>query len=267
MNNLPHTKNLELDISNGWLTVWLNRPNRRNALTNEMIEDFNNVFKSIHDDRSVRGITFRGKEGVFCAGADLKAIKSNLDGKPKKEDVIRFSIAAGKFFESINTLPQVTVMVIEGAAMAGGLGLACSGDFIITHKDTRFSLTETMIGLTPAQISPFVIQRLGFAKGKQLMLTAAQINGEEAVNIGLADFVGNKGSELEELERKIKTQVLKCAPGAVAETKRLIGLIANIPREEMVFKAGESFAERVLSDEGREGIASFLEKRKPGWAV
>ena len=133
MNNLPHTKNLELDISNGWLTIWLNRPNRRNALTNEMIEDFNNVFKSVRDDRSVRGITFRGKEGVFCAGADLKAIKSNFDGKSKKEDVIRFSVAAGTFFESINTLPQVTVMVIEGAAMAGGLGLACSGDFIITQ--------------------------------------------------------------------------------------------------------------------------------------
>jgi len=267
MTNLPHTKNLELDISSGWLTIWLNRPNRRNALNNEMIEDFNNVFKSVHDDRSVRGITFRGKEGVFCAGADLKAIKSQFDGKSKKEDVIRFSVAAGNFFESINTLPQVTVMVIEGAAMAGGLGLACSGDFIITHKDTRFSLTETMIGLTPAQISPLVIQRVGFTKGKQLMVSAAQINGEEAGTIGLADFVGNTDSKLEELEQNIKTQVLKCAPGAVAETKRLIGLIAKISREEMVSKAGEIFAERVLSDEGREGIASFLEKRKPGWAV
>ena len=76
MNNLPRTKNLELDISNGWLTIWLNRPDRRNALTNEMIEDFNNVFKSVREDRSVRGITFRGKEGVFCAGADLKAVSS-----------------------------------------------------------------------------------------------------------------------------------------------------------------------------------------------
>jgi len=267
MTNLPQTKNLILDLSNGWLTIWLNRPNSRNALTNDMIEDFNNVFNSVGDDRSVRGITFRGKEGVFCAGADLKAIKSIFDGKSKKEDVIRFSVAAGNFFESINALPQVTVMVIEGAAMAGGLGLACSGDFIITHKDTRFSLTETMIGLTPAQISPFVIQRLGFAKGKQLMLSGTQINGEEAVTIGLADFAGNTDSELEELEQNIKTQILKCAPGAVAETKRLIGLIAKIPREEMVSKAGESFAERVLSDEGREGIASFLEKRKPGWSV
>ena len=81
MNNLPHTKNLELDISNGWLTIWLNRPDRRNALTNEMIDDFNNVFKSVRYDRSVRGITFRGKEGVFCAGADLKEIKSKFDGK------------------------------------------------------------------------------------------------------------------------------------------------------------------------------------------
>ena len=79
MNNLPHTKNLELDISNGWLTIWLNRPDSRNALTSDMIEDFNNVFNSVGDDRSVRGNTFRGKEGIFCACADLKAIKSNLD--------------------------------------------------------------------------------------------------------------------------------------------------------------------------------------------
>jgi isohexenylglutaconyl-CoA hydratase len=124
-----------------------------------------------------------------------------------------------------------------------------------------------MIGLTPAQISPFVIQRLGFVKRKQLMLTAAQINGEEALNIGLADFAGNTESELDDLEQKIKNQVLKCAPGAVAETKRLISLITDIPREEFVSKAGESFADRVLSDEGREGIASFLEKRKPGFVV
>lgn len=267
MIKLPHTENLELNLSNSWLTIWLNRPDNRNALSDEMIEDFNNVFKSVRDNRSVRGITFRGKEGVFCAGADLKAIKSIFDGKSKKEDVIRFSIAAGNFFESINVLPQVTVMVIEGAAMAGGLGLACTGDFIITHKDTRFSLTETMIGLTPAQISPFVIQRLGFAKGKQLMLTAAHFNGEEAVKFGLADFAGNTESELDALEQKIKAQVLRCAPGAVAETKRLIGLIANTPREDMVTLAGESFANRVLSNEGREGITSFLEKRKPGWAV
>jgi isohexenylglutaconyl-CoA hydratase len=267
MNNLPYTKNLELDISNGWLTIWLNRPNNRNALTNDMIEDFNNVFNSIRNDHSVRGISFRGKRGVFCAGADLKEIKSIFDGKSKKEDVIRFSTATGNLFESIKTLPQVTIMVIEGAAMAGGLGLACCGDFIITHKDTRFSLTETRIGLLPAQISPFIIQRLGFVKGKQLMLTAAQINGEEALNIGLADFVGNTDSEVENLEHKIKNQVLKCAPAAVAETKRLINLIADLPREELVSKLGESFAEQVLSDEGREGIASFLEKRKPKWGV
>ena len=267
MTNLPHTKNLELDISKDWLTIWLNRPNSRNALTNEMIEDFKNIFNSIRNDPSIRGVSFRGKRGVFCAGADLKEIKSIFDGKSKKEDVIRFSMATGNLFESINTLPQVTVMVIEGAAIAGGLGLACCGDFIITHKDTRFSLTETRIGLLPAQISPFIIQRLGLVKGKQLMLTAAQINGEEALNIGLADFAGNTASELENLEHNIKSQVLKCAPGAVAEIKGLINLITDLPRSELVSKAGDSFAKQVLSDEGREGIASFLEKRKPTWEV
>ena len=264
MNKLPNIKNLELEISNGWLTIWLNTPENRNAISNDMIDDFNIVFDNIRNDRSIRGITFRGKGGVFCSGVDLKEIKSIFDNNTIKKDAIELSLKLGNFFHTVNTLPQVTIMIIEGAAMAGGLGLASTGDIVITYGDAKFSLTETMIGLTPAQISPYVISRVGYATGKRLMLTAARFTGVEAFEIGLADFLVTEISELEEQESKIKSQVLKCAPGAIAETKRLIEAIQNNPKKDFINLAGENFATQ-LHTEGKEGIFSFLEKRKPNW--
>ena len=264
MNKLPKTNNLELEISNSWLTIWLNTPENRNALSNDMIDDFISVFDEIRNDRSIRGITFRGKDEMFCSGLDLKGIQSLIDNNAGKQDAIELSLKIGKFFQAVHTLPQVTIMIIEGAAMAGGLGLASTGDVVITYDDAQFSLTETMIGLTPAQISPYVISRVGQATGKRLMLTAARFTGLYAYEIGLADFLVTKISELDEQENKIKSQVLKCAPGAIAETKRLIETIQNNPKEDFIDLAGENFADQ-LNTEGKEGISSFIEKRKPDW--
>jgi len=266
MIKLPKKETLELKLENAWLTIKLNRPESRNALSKKLIEDLSDVLNGISNNLSIRGITFRGKGGVFCAGADIKELKTIFsEGKTKKE-ISNYSMEVGRFFALISNLPQITLMVVEGAAIAGGFGLACTGDFVIAHKDARFSLAETKIGLTPAQISPYVIQRLGFFKGRQLMLTAAQINGTEAAKIGLADFVGDNKDELDILEQRLIKQVLSCAPGALAETKRLISAIPYTPKKEMVTIAAESFANCFLSDEGYEGISSFLEKRQPSWA-
>ena len=264
MHKLPKVKNLELEISNSWLTIWLNSPENRNAISNDMIDDFNNVFDTIMNNRSIRGITFRGKDGVFCSGVDLKEIKSIIDNNTIKEDAIDLSVKLGKFFYRVNTLPQVTIMIIEGAAMAGGLGLASTGDIVITYGDAKFSLTETMIGLTPAQISPYIISRVGHTIGKRLMLTAARFSGLEAFKIGIADFLVTKSAELKEQENKIKSQVLKCAPGAIAETKRLIEATQSKPITDFINLASENFSSQ-LDTEGKEGILSFLEKRKPNW--
>ncbi|MEA1881396.1 MAG: enoyl-CoA hydratase-related protein [Candidatus Marinimicrobia bacterium] len=266
MTPLPEKDNLILELADSWVTIWFNRPDNRNALSVGMVNDLKDTLESVRDDRSVRGVTFRGKGGVFCAGADLKGLKALFEEDAEKEELVKFSVEISHLFDLINTMPQVTVMVIEGAAMAGGFGLACSGDVIIVQKDTKFALTETMIGLSPAQISPLVIHRLGSALGRRLMLTGARLNGEEAAQIGLADFVGADEFEMAELEQKIKTQVLRCAPGAVGITKNFIKEIPHLTKEEMIELAANSFAECILSDEGREGITSFVEKRKPKWA-
>ena len=262
----PTVKTLDLDFDAGWLAVWLNQPDKRNALTDGMRADLVQVFKAVRDDRAVRGITLRGRGGVFCAGGDLKQFKTQFQSRGDEEEIRAMSREAAEIFDLVNSAPQVVICLIEGAAMAGGFGLACCADVVICEAHARFAMTETMIGLSPAQIAPFVIQKLGLATARRLMLTAARFDGRGARDLGFADFVGEDVAEVERVERDIKTQVLKCAPGAIAGAKELILSLPNLDRGQAIEAAAENFKDRMISDEAREGIAAFFEKRKPAWA-
>lgn len=269
MASLPATTAIELELKSGWLCIWFNQPESRNALSQELTGDLLNVLDAVRDDREVRGITLRGRGGVFCAGADLKAFRSGHQGGAggSRDAVIEQSKRGARMFDKVNTMPQVVIAAIEGAAMAGGFGLACCADVVICEANAKFAMTETAIGLSPAQISPFVVQKLGFAVARRLMLTAARFDGREAQALGFADFVAEGAEALEAIETQIRRQVLRCAPGAVADTKALILSLPGLDRGQTVQAAAENFAGRMLSEEAREGVASFVEKRKPKWAV
>ncbi len=266
MFDLPECASLDLELDAGWLTVWFNQPEKRNPLTNERIDDLIRLCEGLNGARDVRGVTFRGRGGVFCAGGDLKTFKTVFQGGGTPADVMETSIKAARMMDAVNALPQVTVMAVEGAAMAGGFGLVCCGDVVVADANARFSLTETMIGLAPAQICPFVLQRLGAREGRRLMLLASSLKGEEARNAGLVDTLVEGTEELDAALAGVGKQVRRCAPGAVAETKRLILTLPQLLRDEQLRVAAESFAERIMCEEGREGIASFFEKRTPQWA-
>lgn len=265
MMSLPIVSAVENEVQNGWLTIWFNQPESRNALSEELVGDLMKTLQSVRDNRDIRGITLRGRGGTFCAGGDLKSFNKGQSSGQSIEDVIENSIRGAEMFDLVNTMPQVVIARIEGAAMAGGFGMACCTDVVICEVDARFAMTETMIGLSPAQISPFVIQKLGFATARRLMLTAARFDGKEAHDLGFADFIGEDVAALDAHEFQIRKQVLRCAPGAVADTKELIIAQGGISREESIRAAAEIFAGRMLSDEGKEGVASFVEKRKPEW--
>lgn len=269
MAALPQTTAIELELKSGWLTIWFNQPDNRNALSAELTADLIATLNAVRDDRTVRGITLRGRGGIFCAGADLKAFNAGhrSAGGPSREAVIEQSVRGAGMFDLVNTMPQVTIAIVEGAAMAGGFGMACCCDVVICEAGAKFAMTETAIGLSPAQISPFVIQKLGFATARRLMLTAARFDGGEAHRLGFADFIAEGAQALTAIETSIKSQVLKCAAGAVADTKALILTVPKLSRTEVVQAAAENFAGRMLSDEAREGVASFVEKRKPHWVV
>ena len=263
MKNFPKTDSLLIEYSNGWVTIWLNQIKNRNAITNNIVDELFSIFNFLNDDREVRGITLRGKGGIFCAGVDLKSLKKMTDtSKNAKSLAFEMSIRIGELFKVINSAPQIVVAVTEGAAIAGGFGIACSADLILTMPETKFSLSETRIGLTPAQISPYVINRLGYSLARKMMLLGARIDGREAMKIGIADFIAND-SNLEEILDSIKEQVFKCSPNAIAITKRVLTVNEYIDPQ----KAANLFSDCVVSDEGQEGINSFFEKRKPFWIM
>ena len=262
MTKIPNTKNLILEYSHGWLDVWFNNIQTRNALTESLIADLFSVFSSIHDDREVRGITLRGKGNMFCAGADLKKMKKISEAGPEAKSIaLKMSMEFGNLFKVVNQAPQVIVSLTEGFALAGGLGLACASDIIVTMPNTKFALTETRIGLTPSQISPYVINRLGYVNARKMMLIGANIDGKEAKEIGLADYLAYDNDSLEEILDDIKNQVFKCSPNAIAITKKVITVDQYLDPE----KAADLFSDCIVSDEGKEGFNSFFEKRKPSW--
>lgn len=263
MKNFPKTDNLLIEYSNGWVTIWFNQIKNRNAITNNIVDELFSIFNFLNDDREVRGITLRGKGGIFCAGVDLNSLKKMTDtSKNAKSLAFEMSIRIGELFKVINSAPQIVVAVTEGAAIAGGFGIACSADLILTMPETKFSLSETRIGLTPAQISPYVINRLGYSLARKMMLLGARIDGREAMKIGIADYIAND-SNLEEILDSIKEQVFKCSPNAIAITKRVLTVNEYIDPQ----KAANLFSDCVVSDEGQEGINSFFEKRKPFWIM
>lgn len=272
MTHLPEVHAVKLHLQSGWLNIWFDQPDSRNAMTAALTSDLRNTLLAVREDRTVRGITLAGHHGIFCAGGDLKAFKSSQTSasdasQNRRGSIIELSKEGADLFDLINRMPQVVIVMIEGAAMAGGFGMACCADVVICEKTARFAMTETAIGLSPAQISPYVIQKMGYALARRLMLTAARFNGEQAAAMGFADFVADSLTQMQEIEAQIKKQVLKCAPGAIADTKKLILNIPGMTPEQRVQAAAETFADRMLSDEGKEGVASFVEKRAPYWAA
>ncbi|MEM9616981.1 MAG: enoyl-CoA hydratase-related protein [Pseudomonadota bacterium] len=267
MTALPDTKKLILDLNNGWLTVWFNSPENRNALSEELAGELKATLDAIRDDRSVRGVTLRGKGGTFCAGGDLKAFMAGLMGGACHDDVAAMNKGGGDLFQMVNTAPQVVIALVEGAAIGGGMGLVCCADVVIAVRDAKFSLTETQLGIPPAQIAPHVVRRVGLTTARRLMLTGARFDGAEAKTIGLADYIAEDALQLETIETDIRKSVSRCAPGANAVTKDLVLAAPHLAHEEMMERAANNFAKCLLSDEGREGVSAFVEKRKPAWAL
>lgn len=254
---------LEFIISDGWATIWLDRPAVKNAMNDDMLDELMACFDEIANNSDIRGLTMRGRNGVFCAGGDLNSFQVYQSDEKSLEDTASFNRRIGTVLDAFNRLPVTTIVLVEGAAIAGGLGLMCCADVIATTPDAKFSLTETMIGIPPAQIAPFVVSRVGLSTGRRIMLTGARFDGVEATRLGLADY---ETDDLDAIEAQVKKGVLKCAPGAIAATKDLILNSTVLSRDEALDRAAGSFATCLRSDEGHEGVASFLEKRKPNWA-
>ena len=269
MAELPQTSHIKLDLRGGVLHLWLNRPERRNALSSQMIAEIAATFAAIVADRSVRIVVLRGAGGTFCAGGDIASMSVAQASPVGAPDELRDNNRRfGALLEAINAAPQAVIAAVEGHAMGGGFGLACVADITIATADARFALSEATIGVVAAAVSPFVVRRIGLAAARRLGVTAARIDGAEALAIGLANLVVEDGAALDAAIRAACNQVLKCAPQAIAVTKRLMLRAGGAEiASDLLDDAAASFATSVRGAEGREGTAAFVEKRKPSWVT
>ena len=201
--------------------------------------------------------------------ARLKALSEALQTPPlagEPDPLQALNAAGGRFFARFATLSAVTIALVDGAAVGGGMGLAAAADIVIATPKARFALSETSLGIPPAQIAPHLVARLGERVARRLALTGARLDGREAAAVGLADFFCESEEEREARLAELIERVERCAPGANAETKRLVRACRVESPETYVETAARSFATALRGPEGREGLAAFLSKRAPSWA-
>jgi isohexenylglutaconyl-CoA hydratase len=266
--SLPTTTHIRLDRKGPVLHLWLNRPDVKNALSAQMVGEIQATFDAIRNDRSVRVVVIRGAGRTFCAGGDIKNMQAaGVLPPPGAVDETRASNRRyGAMLQTIDEAPQATIAVIEGAALGGGIGFASTADITIAKADAQFAMTEVMLGVVPAAISPFVVRRIGLTAARRFAVSGARLDGHGAKTVGFAHEVAETAEALDAAVAAAITQVLKCAPGAVAETKRLMLRAASpVAMDTLLEAAAESFASAVRGPEGREGTAAFMEKRKPVW--
>ncbi len=261
----PKCNSIILKQQKSVLYIWLNNPKARNALSEEMMAEIHQVLDILKAQRSIRTIVMRGTNGIFCAGGDIKSFKNTMQNGMDLDEVALANRLYGTFLTKINEQPQVVIMLLEGAAFGGGFGLACVGDITFATADTQFRLSETSLGIPPAQISPFVVQRIGVSQSRKLMLTGTKINGVEAEKIGLVHQVANNVAEMEQQCSALLKDISRCAPNANAVTKQLIFSAVREPTDTVLDKAAKAFANCMVSDEGKEGVTAFLEKRSANW--
>ena len=264
---LPETETLLLDEQAPFLHVTLNRPEARNAMSLAMVDELMAVFDAVEDRADIRALVLRGTGGHFCAGGDIKDMAGARQKAAQGDDQAYYSLNRrfGTMITRANRLPQAVVAVLEGAIMGGGFGLACVTDIAIAAEDARFALPETSLGVIPAQIAPFVVQRIGLTGARRLALTGARFDGREALRQGIVHEV-TPTAEIDQRLQETLDQIRHCAPHANRNTKALMLRVGEDPLEELLDDAARQFAESVAGPEGTEGTTAFMQKRLPEWA-
>ncbi len=249
---------------NGVVTIILNRPEVRNAMNDLMIGELTTAFEEAGKQNDIRLVILRGNGKSFCAGADLNYMKSIAKYGFEENEKDAQKLAA--LFKMVYDCPVPTLAVVHGAAFGGANGLLAACDIVVSEENSTFAFSEVKLGIAPATIAPFVMKRIGETGAKELMMTGRRFKAPEAEKWHLVNQVATEDELDEVVERYIK-EFMSSAPGAVKATEELIKKVSDsgeISKELIDYTAGK-IAELRASDEGQEGMAAFLEKRKANW--
>ncbi len=254
-------KTIQLAYDSGVATITLNRPDKRNAISFELIDDLLRALKEVEEsDAIVLIMTGAGK--AFSAGMDLENLKALIGRTPEQN--LEDSQTMVRMFRSLYEFPKVTIAAVNGPAIAGGTGLALLCDFTLAVPEAKFGYTEVRIGFVPAIVSTFLLRQTGEKHARDLLLTGRIIGAEEAARMGLVNEIVAP-ENLMKRARELATLLMENSPASLRATKKLLNDHARAELDTQIEAAvRENAAVRTTAD-FREGITSFLEKRKPAW--
>lgn len=244
-----------------WL--WLNRPELRNALSGELQDALFEALEELENEENIRVLVLAGRGQAFCAGGDLSRMQeaATLTKARSKSEAGRFA----KLLYRMHTHPKPLIARVHGAAFAGGMGLVAACDLVVAAEEAEFCLPEVKIGLVPAMISPYIVRALGEPQARRYVLTGERLAAREAHRIG---FVHEcvAAAELDARVEKLAALLAQAGPQALARSKKLLARVAKAPiTPKLGADTAAVLAEVRAGSEAREGIGSFLEKRKPNW--
>ena len=252
------------ELSGGVLTVALNRPELHNAMNPAIMSELTRIFNDLPARADVRVVVLTGRGRSFCAGADLAFMRAAADYTFSQN--VADGQAIFDLMLAIDRCPQPVVGRVNGPAIGGGVGLVSCCDIVVAVERAIFAFSEARLGIVPAVISPFVLAKIGPGAARELFLTGERFDARRAQALGLVHHVVAE-EELDAAVARRVAQLLQAAPGAQTTVKELIHTVAHRPKESVRDYTAETIARRRASDEGREGMSAFLEKRKPWWQI
>jgi len=256
---------VQLDVSTeGVAVVTLNRPEKRNAFDELVIANLAEHFETLKGADHVRAVFIRGAGPIFCAGADIDWMRRG--GERSIDDNETDALALARMLRHLHELPQLTVALAQGAAMGGGAGLLAACDVAVAVKGAKIRFSEVRLGLTPATIAPYVVEAIGSRMARALFASAEEFDAQYAEKIGLVQYVVDDEPGLQAIMERLSDLALAAAPGAVADAKALVRYVAEHKIDDSLSReTARRIAHRRALAEGKEGLAAFLEKRKPEW--
>ena len=242
----------------GVVTLTLNRPEKRNALSAKMIDELTNFAVSLTSD--IRIVIIQGAGSLFCAGGDLEWMNAQI--KADRTTRITAAKKLASMLKALNELPVPLIAKVHGAAYGGGVGLACVCDFVISCQNVRFGFTETRLGLIPSTIGPYVVGKMGEAKAREVFMSAKIFSEVDAKRLNIVSEISD------DLDQSVEDQIipyLKTAPKAVSEAKGLVRSLGFTIDEQVIERTIEQLADIWEGEEANHGISAFLNKSKPRW--
>jgi len=258
---MTETITIERD-ARGVAKLWLDRAEKHNAMSAQMIAQLHQAARDLGADDTVRVVVLAARGKTFCAGGDLGWMREQFEAAPEERG--REAAKLAHMLQALNTLPKPLIGRVHGNAFGGGIGLMSVCDVAVGAEGAQFALTETRLGLIPATIGPYVAARMGEARARRVFMSGRRFDAGEAVALGLLA----RGVAEGDLDAAIEEEVapyLSCAPGAVARAKALLRGLGPRIDEEVIAGTVAALAECWAGDEAREGIAAFFERGRPGW--